>query len=176
MMFGSCRTGESLGVRADELYLTESHGIKIAVAPIERQVSLYGEISDTLKNRQSNRFAVVPEPWSIRLYEIAQERMQNGYVWLSDNADGQPLNQSVLQEEWRTAIQKAGLSPKAPRAARRSWETYMRWDMDIDRSKIEQMMGHALPGVTGEHYDKPTAQAFIDTVGKAFSYKPFKQE
>ena len=44
----------------------------------------------------------------------------------------------------------------------------MRWDMDIDHSKIEQMMGHALPGVTGEHYDKPTAQAFIDTVGKAF--------
>ena len=44
----------------------------------------------------------------------------------------------------------------------------MRWDMDIDHSKIEQMMGHALPGVAREHYDKPTAQAFIDTVGKAF--------
>lgn len=33
---------------------------------------------------------------------------------------------------------------------------------------IVQMMGHALPGVAREHYDKPTAQAFIDTVGKAF--------
>lgn len=40
--------------------------------------------------------------------------------------------------------------------------------MDINRSKMEQMMGHALPEVTEKHYDKTTAQAFIDTVGKAF--------
>ena len=45
--------------------------------------------------------------------------------------------------------------------------------MGVDRSKVEQMMGHALPGVTGEHYDKPTATMFVDTVAVAFSCKPF---
>ena len=49
----------------------------------------------------------------------------------------------------------------------------MRWEMEVDRSKIEQMMGHALPGVTGGHYDKPTTRMFCDAVGKAFSCKPF---
>ena len=175
MMFGSCRSGESLGVRLDEVTRAESHGLTLTVASVVRQVNSDASISPdgVLKNRQSVRPVVVPPPWGDRLWELADEARGRGDVWLCDLGSGRPLSQNRLRSSWRMAVEGAGLTVRQPRSARRSWETYMRWDMGVDRSKVEQMMGHALPGVTGEHYDKPTATAFVDTVAEAFSRKPF---
>lgn len=175
MMFGSCRTGESLGVRLEEVTRAESHGIELTVADVVRQVNSDATISadGVLKNRQSVRPVVVPPPWGDRLWELAEAARARGDVWLCDLGSGRPLGQNRLRRAWAAAVGAAGLPLRQPRAARRSWETYMRWDMGVDRSKVEQMMGHALPGVTGEHYDKPSAAAFVDTVAEAFSRKPF---
>lgn len=178
MMFGSCRTGESLGVRLSEVRLAGSHGLTLVVADVRRQVDSSGSVSadGELKNRQSVRPVVVPPPWAGRLWEVAEEARERGETWLSDDGIGRPLSQNRLRAQWLAAVEGAGLPPKQPRAARRSWETYMRWDMGVDRSKVEQMMGHALRGVTGEHYDKPTATMFVDTVAAAFSCKPFERK
>ncbi|WP_455136387.1 tyrosine-type recombinase/integrase [Thermophilibacter sp.] len=178
MMFGSCRTGESLGVRLDEVARVESHGIMLTTAEVVRQVNSDASISPdgVLKNRQSVRTVVVPPPWGDRLWEIAKAARDAGDEWLSDDGCGRPVSQNRLRAEWSRAVERAGLPRRSPRSARRSWETYMRWDMGVDRSKVEQMMGHALPGVTGEHYDKPTATMFVDTVAVAFSCKPFVRE
>lgn len=175
MMFGSCRTGESLGVLLEEVARVRSHGIELTTAEVVRQVNSDGSVSDDgdLKNRQSVRPVVVPPPWGDRLWEIAEGARAMGRTWLSDNGLGRPLSQNRLRAQWVKAVECAGLPMKMPRAARRSWETYMRWDMGVDRSKVEQLMGHALPGVTGEHYDKPSATAFVETVAEAFSCKPF---
>lgn len=175
MSFGSCRTGESLGVRLDEVRRVTSHGIWLTTAEVVRQVNSDASISadGVLKNRQSVRTVVIPPPWGDRLWEIAEEARGRGETWLCDDGSGTPLSQNRLRREWLRAVESAGLDRRLPRAARRSWETYMRWDMGVDRSKVEQMMGHALPGVTGEHYDKPTATMFVDTVAVAFSCKPF---
>lgn len=178
MMFGSCRTGESLGVRTDEVRRVESHGLQLTTADVVRQVNSDGSVSDDgdLKNRQSVRPVVVPPPWGDRLWELAEEAAGRGDTWLCDNGLGRPLSQNRLRTQWAMAVEDSGLPERAPRAARRSWETYMRWDMGVDRSKVEQMMGHALAGVTGEHYDKPTATMFVDTVAVAFSCKPFSRK
>jgi integrase len=177
-MFGSARTGESLGVRLDEVSRAEHAGVRMTVAQVVRQVHSDGKLSadGDLKNRQSVRPLVVPEPWGDRLWEIAEERRAAGDVWLSDDGLWRPMSQNAYRREWARACEAAGVEPKQARAARRSWETYMRWDMEVDRSKIEQMMGHALPGVTGEHYDKPTAPMFVRAVGEAFARKPFMRD
>lgn len=175
MCFGSCRTGESLAVRTEEVGRAESHGIELTTARIVRQVSNDGTLSadGALKNRQSVRTVVVPPPWGDRLWELAEEARGRGDEWLCDDGLGRPLSQFMLRKHWKSAVEGAGLDFRMARSARRSWETYMRWDMGVDRSKVEQMMGHALPGVTGEHYDKPTSEMFVDTVAEAFSCKPF---
>lgn len=177
-MFGSARTGESLGVRLDEVSRAEHAGVRMTVAQVVRQVHSDGKLSadGDLKNRQSVRPLVVPEPWGDRLWEIAEERRAAGDVWLSDDGLWRPMSQNAYRREWARACEAAGVEAKQARAARRSWETYMRWDMEVDRSKIEQMMGHALPGVTGEHYDKPTAPMFVRAVGEAFARKPFMRD
>ncbi len=177
-MFGSARTGESLGVRLSEVTRGEFEGIQVTVAQVVRQVRPDGSLGPdgALKNRQSVRPLVIPPPWGDRLWEIAEKAREAGDTWLSDNGGGEPVGQRVYRAEWRKACERAGIEAKQPRAARRSWETYMRWDLGVEQSRVEQMMGHVLPGVTGAHYDKPTAEMFVQAVGKAIKLHPFVRE
>ena len=174
-MFGSARTGESLGVKLCEVARDEAEGVEVTVAQCVRQVRSDASLSPdgALKNPQSVRPLVIPPPWGDRLWEIAETARAAGETWLCDDGGGVPMSQNAYRREWAKAVKAADVEPKQPRAARRSWETYMRWDMGAEQSRIEQMMGHALPGVTGTHYDKPTARMFVQTVGHAFAVKPF---
>jgi integrase len=173
-MFGSARTGEALGIRLDDVSEAHAHGLTLAVLEVRRQVTDGGGVAEALKTEQSRRALVIPPPWSARVLEIAAEGRAAGREWLSEDGIGMPLPQPVLVREWREACASAGLEPKAPRAARRSWETYMRWEMGVRPDLVEAMMGHKLPGVTGAHYDKPTAEAFVETVAQAFAEHPFE--
>lgn len=175
MCFGSCRTGESLGVRPSEVAPARSHGLALATARIVRQVNSDSSLSPdgVLKNPQSVRTVVVPPPWAARLLELAGEAAARGDAWLCDDGCHRPLSQNRMRAEWSAAVAAACLPARQPRAARRSWETYMRWDMRVERSMVEQMMGHALPGVTGAHYDRPDAARFVDVVAEAFAARPF---
>lgn len=175
MMFASCRTGESLGPRLSECSLAEWHGLRMVVVEVVRQVNSDASLSPdgTLKNPQSVRPVVVPPPWSERLWGLVESGRAAGDEWLSDDGLGRPCSQNLLRREWAEAVRAAGLPHKSPRAARRSWETYMRWEMGVSPDRVERMMGHALPGVTGAHYDKPTAEVFVSTVGYAFERRPF---
>lgn len=177
-MFGSARTGESLGVRLVECRVAESHGLSLFVADVVRQVESDASLSEDgkLKNPQSVRPLVIPPPWADRLAALASQRREAGDVWLCDDGCGRPCSQNLLRREWREAVSRAGVEPRQFRAARRSWETYMRWDMGVSPDKVERMMGHAIPGVTGAHYDKPTAEMFVSTVGEAFARRPFVSE
>lgn len=175
MMFGSCRTGEALGPRLDECRLAESHGLSLVVVDVLRQVREQGRVGEdgSLKNRQSVRSVVIPPPWAARLWELVETRREAGDTWLCDDGQGAPCTQDQLRDEWGRAVAAAGLPHKAARAARRSWETYMRWTMGVAPDRVERMMGHAIPGVTGTHYDKPTAEQFVETVAEAFARRPF---
>ncbi len=177
-MFGGARTGEALGIKLDEVERDEYEGLPLTVARCVRQVYADGTVSadGALKTPQSVRALVVPPPWGDRLWELAERARAAGEARLTDNGVGSPIRQTAYVSEWRRAVEKAGVPVKQPRAARRSWETFMRWDMEVDPSKLEQMMGHALPGVTGAHYDKPTARMFVQAVGKAFKARPFVRE
>ena len=176
MCFGSCRVGESLAVRVGEVSRVSSHGLDLTTASIVRQMNSDATLSEDgrLKNRQSVRAVVVPPPWGDRLWGLAEAAQGAGDAWLCDGGHGRPASQYNLRNDWRRAVVAAGLPYRQPRAARRSWETYMRWEMGVEQSRIEQMMGHALPGVTGAHYDRPSSQAFVDVVAEAFARKPFR--
>ncbi len=168
-MFGSARTGEALGVMVADVEGAGSHGVEMAVAHVSRQVTPDGRVSERLKNRASARPLVIPAPWGPRLLELAAAANDRGEAWLADDGIGRPISQRSYRREWARACRLAGVEVRQPRAARRSWETYMRWDLGVEQWRVEQMMGHALPGVTGMHYDTPTAAAFVEVVGRAFS-------
>lgn len=163
--FGSARTGESLGVRASEVGRAESHGIVCAVVPIVRRMAGDGDLplpDGDLKNRQSERTLVIPEPYGTRLLEIAGERIDSGVEWLADRGDGLPMNRGALRRFWR---QVPGSIPFSN--LRNSWRTLAQYEWGVDGDTLELLMGHVIQTVTGRHYLRPSVDDLVEAVASA---------
>ena len=148
--FGSCRTGESLGVRCDEVEFAEFDGVPVAFVPISRRMERQGASPvESLKNEQSVRTLCIPGEYAERLRDILRERAEAGSEWLADRGDGTPLNVAALNYEWR----RVAAGDYVPFAnLRASWRTFAQAEWGVDYDVLEVLMGHALPGVTGRHY------------------------
>lgn len=166
--FGSCRTGESLGVMANEVRAVESRGLVFAVASVSRQMDALGcEPLEILKTDKSARSVVVPPPYSERLLEIASERKAAGSEWMADRGDGLPMNKRMLGTDWHR-IAAPDYIPFSN--LRNSWRTFGQAVWRIDFDVLEMLMGHAIPGVTGRHYlrmsEEQLVAAFADDFAK----------
>lgn len=164
--FGSCRTGESLAVRVGQVRAVESHGLSLAVATVDDQMTDAIELSGRTKNAQSARAVVIPPPYSTRLLEIAEERNAFGTEWLCDKGDGTPMGKKALHAEWT----KLAGSRRIPFAnLRNSWRTFAQAEWRMDYDLLEVLMGHILPGVTGRHYLRMSEAQIIDQFAAAYS-------
>ncbi len=167
--FGSARTGESLGVRAEEVELRETNGMSVAVCPIIRRMDKTGDLplpDGDLKTPQSERHLVIPEPYGTRLHEIAQDRIATRVEWLADRGDGLPMNKGTLRRTWERdaaedAIPFSNLRP--------SWRTIAEYEWHLEYDTMELLMGHKIPGVTGQHYLRPTLDNLVDSVTRSLS-------
>lgn len=173
--FDSCRTGECLAPRLDEVREVNKDGMVLAVIPILRQIDDSGRVSadGDLKNRWSPRPTALPEPWSKRILALKDEGITRGEVWLSDNGLGEPLSQKVVRDDFFKALDAAGVEKQQFRALRRSWRSWIA-GMGIPSEILEKMMGHIGEGTTGRHYLKMTEEMIIKEVARAFSERPVK--
>lgn len=164
---GSCRVGEALGVRCDEVEEVEANGMIVAVAQISRQVDRDGVVAERLKTSGSARVVAIPEPWSLDVLEAARANQPGG--WLTPDGVGGPLSQFTFNTIWRRAL-KAAVVPSIPlRNLRNSWRTIGRWELGIPEDLLEKMMGHAGKSVSEIHYDRPKAEYFADVVSHAWN-------
>lgn len=165
--FGSCRPGESLGVRCEEVEMVKSHGLSLAVVPIVRRMTEGDNLplpDGDLKNKQSVRSIVIPEPYGTRLLEIARALAADGREWLADRGDGLPMNIWTLTNRWKRA---PGGKPIPFSNLRTSWRTFAQYEWHVDYDTLELLMGHSIPGVTGKHYLKPTTENLVESLARA---------
>ena len=162
--FGGCRVGESLGVRSDDVTITDVGGVPVALVAIERQVPSVGEVRTTLKNAQSHRTIAVPGRAGLRLAELARER--DG--WLTGDGLGGPTTQRRLMLAWKSA----GMAHPF-RNLRNSYETNARWSLRLPPWIVEPLLGHAGQGVTAQYYDRPSAEMFAEMVADAYRARPY---
>ncbi len=93
--FGSCRSGESLGIRTDEVMPFAAGSTTLATVDLVLQMEQAGiepTADGVLKTRKSMRTVVVLPEAAGRLLEIAGERRAAGSEWLADRGDGLPMN------------------------------------------------------------------------------------
>ena len=160
--FGSCRSGESLGVRTEEVLRWERSGTVLASADICRQMQQSGtEPVGALKTAKSARTVVILPQAADRLVEIAASRAAEGREWLSDRGDGLPMNRSICNNRWRKLCAARGIEHIPWSNLRNSWRTIAEVELRLPWDLIEMLMGHALPGVSGRHYIRPTAEQVV---------------
>jgi len=158
--FGGCRLGESMAPLAGDVERREVEGVTLAVVRVAGQVAASGTEVVPPKTASSVRPVVIAGRPAERLCELAAVLPPD---WpLSHDGMGGHQRQSRLKEAWR----RRGMAHPF-RNLRNSWQTWMRWELKVEPHFIEAMMGHKLPGVTGAHYDRPTADMFCDVMVRA---------
>lgn len=174
--FGSCRVGESLGVRCSEVALVESCGVAVATAKVDRQVDRDGKVVSRLKNEQSRRSVVVPGKLGVRLAYLAARNADAGLEWMSDDGTCEPLSQQRLHWRW-VDLSKSTAAEGVPfKNLRNSWATFTHWLLGIDPLMVDKMMGHSTGTVLAKHYDRPDVELFVEAVAKAYKEHPFAED
>lgn len=165
--FGSCRTGESLAARVDEIEFGEECGVPVAYVPITRRMERKGASPvESLKNEQSVRTVCIPGEYADRLREIADGRRAHGTPWLADRGDGTPMNVANLDYDWR----RVAASDYIPFAnLRASWRTFAQAEWGVDYDVLETLMGHSLPGVTGRHYLRMSPEQLAEQLARSYA-------
>lgn len=164
--FGSCRTGEALGVMVEDVtYEIADNGMRCAVIDIERQLDSTGTVIERTKNEHSQRFVVLPEPYSERLEAICEKR---GSGLLTCHADGSPISRPALRYKWIDLLKSNGIEPLPFQNLRNSWRTYMEWELHAEPDKLEKLMGHKGKTVTERHYNRPNVKMLVNVVAEAF--------
>lgn len=164
--FGGLRVGEALGVRASDVELRMVDAVPVAFVRVERQVNRDGAVVESLKTEQSRRTAYLVGKAALRLSEIA--RAMDGTWYLTHDGIGGAQSQNRLYHTWRDAGTEHPF-----RNLRNSWQTWMRWEAGIAPWAIETAMGHKFGGVTGQYYDRPTADVIAAVFADAYRAKPW---
>lgn len=171
-LFGSCRVGESISPLVGEVMRARaSNGMTAAYFDLTRQIGNSGHALGELKTGSSARPIVFVGKVAERMMAIQDARGADGLTWLVDNGCCEHISQRVMNTEWKRIAESAGLELHPYMNLRNSWRTFMEWELHIDPSKLEKMMGHKGGDVTAIHYNRPTVQMFIDTVADAYERK-----
>lgn len=172
--FGSCRVGESLAVKVDEVEY--DHDYHCVVIEIKRQMTQdkNNPISDRLKTPQSHRYIVLCGKVGERVHEIANLRKTAGFEWLCGQASPLPQRRYIYQ--FKKLLNDTGLPQYPPTTLRPSWQTVAKYTLKIEPAIIERLMGHIVPGVTGRHYDRPKKGHYINAVVEAYAAAQYDKD
>ena len=159
--FAGLRTGESLGVRLDDVEPFAGTETVYAVA-VERQMgACSADVETTLKTAQSYRTAIVLQPAAARFAEILEERRAFGTVWVTDRGNGLPVGKNNLNRWWRDFCRDTGVEHIPWQNLRNSWRTMAETELRMPWDLMELLMGHKLPGMSGAHYIRPSKEQLV---------------
>lgn len=169
--YGGLRPGESLAVRGTDVVVREHVGVTVCVVKVDDQVLAHGYgLTEGTKNDQSNRLAFVAGSPAERLAEIAKE-VGDGY--LTNDGFGNWVSQQRVYRNLDKVISDHGIVRHPHKNMRKTWETAVRWEMKLPPWLSEPLMGHKLPGVTAQFYDKPSLERMADVYAEGYLRYPF---
>lgn len=164
--FGGASRSEAMSPRVAEVGFVELDGETYAAVPIKRSVQrLKGEVvvSDRPKNEHRERTVIVPPPYSLRLRAIVRECEGRGDVWLTDDGFGYPMCPNNMASCYKRWFIGRPLRYIPFSNLRNAYGTIMH-ARGVDLSMVAKLMGHAQPGTTYRHYDRPSTEQLIQAV------------
>lgn len=167
--FAGCRPAESLAVRVEDIQVIDVDGIEVCAVSIERQLrASSNEVTDRMKTKQSKRTTFVLPQAAKRLMQIRDEYVSQGREWLSDGGNGLPTSREVNNARWRNYCKANDIEYIPWANLRNSWRTICEMELRMPWDLCELIMGHALPGMSGAHYIRPsieqTARTFVESL------------
>ena len=158
---GSCRVGEAMGVKAEDIKPYVYKGKMLAVIDLQRQYSSTNKVNDVLKTGNSKRPIIIPVSWLKEFLEVK-------CGWLVDKGNGKPISQDTMSRIWHDALVAHDIDIIPLKNLRNSWRAIIRWELKVDADYVERMMGHAGKNVGEIYYDRGQWQQFADVAREAW--------
>lgn len=171
--FGSCRFGESLAVKSEDVVDLTTHGVVVAGAVIDSQINHRRVDVARTKTEDSVRVAVIAGYPAIRLLWLA-DNVGSGYI--TNDGFGNVVSHSTVRRAFEATLRESDVDYHLMKNLRKSWQTIARWKLRMPPQFTEPMMGHRLPGVTGAHYDRPSAEMFAEVLADHYKEMPFADD
>lgn len=160
--FGGLRREEAAGAKWEDIDFTPDY----AIVHIRRGVQHIGgeTLVTPLKTSTSRRDAVIPAPYSSRLYDLYFERL--GDTWLNDDGAGNPASPDLMAAAYRRwhIGKKYQFIPWMK--LRNSYATMLHAH-GVELGTIARLLGHSTPNTTFKHYDRMSAEQLASTVLEA---------
>lgn len=174
--FGSASREEAMSPMLDEIWFAaydgDGEGIEVyAVVPIVRGVQRLGgevKVIDKTKNEYRERSLVVPPPYSARLRDLVDEKVEAGDTWLMDDGFGWPIDPDVMATCYKRWFLGKPYRYIPFSNLRNSYNTMMH-AKGIDLWMVSKLMGHSKPDTSYKHYDRPGIGELIRVVSRANS-------
>ena len=99
MAKGSCRVGEAAAAAVKDITFDDHNGRAYAVYNLYHQYSQNNSF-EPLKTAESRRPIIIPPPWSLRLAEIAKQRIEDQELYICDKGTGRPMDRKRITGEW----------------------------------------------------------------------------
>lgn len=172
--YGGLRPGESLAVRGSDVQVRRHLGVTVCVVRVDDQVLAHGYgLTEGTKNEQSTRYAFVAGSPGERLAEIA-EQVGDGY--LTNDGFGGWVKQQRVTKNIDKMLARNGIVRHPHKNMRKTWETAVRWEMKLPPWLSEPLMGHKMPGVTAQFYDRPSIEHMADVYAEGYLRCPFGEK
>lgn len=170
MGIGSCRVGEAVAAAVEDVSFEQYNGRTYAVYNLYHQYGYNRQGFMELKTKESRRPIVIPEPWSLRLAEIVDERKRDGELYLADRGTGYPMPRDMINRYWRNDFEDGSITLRflPMTKLRNTWATTMLWKYGVPSQMVDKMMGHTTKNILSRHYDRPDKELFIEAVDKAY--------
>ncbi|MBR2835842.1 MAG: hypothetical protein IKE43_09095 [Coriobacteriales bacterium] len=172
-IFGACaglRPGETLGVKTGEIEYID----QLAVVEVIREVDANGLIvlnrdgTERTKTEQSNRYAIIMEPYASRLMDLQSQAKLQGYTYITDDGAGQPIGIQALRKHWYKLLDSHNLERILFRNLRPTFATAMHHEYGMQTEDIARLLGHTKPIITYATYERPGKKEMISTFTSGF--------
>ena len=167
--FGGARREEASAVRACEVEFDELEGTGLfALVPIVRgSQHLDGEVVIVdVKTPESERWLVIPPPYSERLRILCDETIERGEEWLVEDGFGSLMSPNTMATAYKRWFLGRPYRYVPFSNLRNSYATIMH-AQGVDLEMVQKLMGHTQLSTTFKHYDRPGRQEFMRVVGDA---------
>lgn len=169
--YAGLRPGESLAITVSDIEASKYMGITVCKITVDDQILANAEGPvDRTKNAQSARVAFMAGDPADRLVEICKE-VGDGY--LTHDGFGNWVKQERVSDNLEKVVAKHGIAKHPFKNLRKTWETAIRWEMRLPPWLSEPLMGHRLPGVTAQYYDRPSIERMAETYAEGYMRYPF---
>jgi integrase len=166
--FGGGTRNEVLGAKLEEIRFEQDERGLFAIVPIKRGVHFINKevtVIERTKNEYRAAPLVIPEPYSVRLYELAQLGCNDGNIWLTDDGFGEPCNPDRVVARYKAWLSRSTYRYIPFSNLRNAYSTMMH-ARGLEDSTVSKLMRHSNLTTDYRHYNRPDVEIFKDVLSR----------